>query len=643
MPCFKLIQFMSDRQDPKRWLQWLLYGILLHCTPAMSSNPIVSLEQTDVRAFVRGLMEGVMGAHQIPGGVVAIIQGDDLIMLEGFGLSDVDRALAVNPHHTMFRVASISKPFIWLSILKLRDHGALDLGIDVNRYLDFAIPDTFPGQPITLHHLMTHSAGFEDVNIGASVRTLNRRESLSDTLQRMLPLRAEPPGLRTAYSNYGTALAGLIVERIAGEDLPAYLAQAVFHPADMTSTTIEQPPSEKIKGSMSKGYTRSGDALVELPFEHMNLYPNGALSTTASDMARFAASLIGNNTNPWKLSDESWDSLWERQFGNIPQVAGLSYGFMQMRWAGHEAIGHGGDIAGFKSQFVIFPQFKIAIFLSFNTDQTRNATAEILSAFALRYFPKSEKVLFSDAQVDDALEPPDGAYVPSRRNRSNIEKLFWPMAMGLTISRVSETDLDIDFFGAKRRYSSVGLGVYLPARSELGRSDEFGALLARKSPRSGDTELFLSNIGSFMFERALPHESLPLHGKMIVLVIFCLSFGLLSSIFGGTSRHRSGRKYIPLILSSTGGFVSLISLPLLAIRFTPELVYGVDTELRIVLALPLISILLIAAALISSAFVPNWRPKGLFSLSMLLSSTGVILLAWQLHIWNLLGFTGVPT
>jgi hypothetical protein len=490
---------------------------------------------------------------------------------------------------------------------------------------------------------MTHSAGFEDVNIGASVRTLDRRESLSDTLQRMLPLRAEPPGLRTAYSNYGTALAGLIVERAAGEDLPEYLAQAIFHPADMTSSTMEQPPPEQINGSLSKGYTRSGDALVELPFEYMNLYPNGALSTTASDMARFAASLIGDNKNPWKLSDESWASLWERQFGNITQVAGLSYGFMQMRWAGHEAIGHGGDIAGFKSQFVVFPQFKIAIFLSFNTDQTRNATAAILSAFALRYFPESEKTLFSDTPVDGAVEPADGAYVPSRRNRSNMEKLFWPMAMGLTISRVSDTDLDIDFFGAKRRYSRVGSGVYLPAKSELGRSDEFGALLARQSPHSGNTELFLSSISSFMFERPPPYESLALHEKMVVLATFCLSFGLLSSIFGARSQQRSVKMHIPLILSSAGGFLSLVFLPLLATRFTPELVYGVDVDLRVVLALPLISALLIIAALFLSAVLPDWRPKGLSGLSMLLSAIGMVLLAWQLHTWNLLAFTGVPT
>lgn len=642
MPCSKLMHLLSDRHDQKRWLQWLLCGILLYCTPAMSSNPIVSLEQTDARAFVRGLMEGVMNAHQIPGGVVAIIQGDNVIMLEGFGLSDVDKALSVDSHHTIFRVASISKPFIWLSVLKLRDQGILDLDANVNRYLDFVIPDTFPGDPITLHHLITHSAGFEDVNIGASVRTLEQRESLSDTLQRMMPLRVQAPGQQTAYSNYGTALAGLIVERMSGQALPEHLARAIFHPAGMTYSSIEQPPPEHTGGSLAKGYTRSGDILIELPFEYMNLYPNGAVSTTASDMARFAVSLLGENTNPWNLSDESWASLWERQFGNIPQVAGLSYGFMQEHWAGHEALGHGGDIAGFKSQFVMFPQFKVAIFLAFNTDQGRNASAAILSAFALRYFPESEEPLFSDSTVEHAIEPTDGAYVPSRRNRSNMEKLFWPMAMGLTIKKLSDNDLEVNFLGAQRRYSRVSSGVYLPAETELGRSDEFGALIARQLPLNGKTELFLSNISSFMFEQSLPHESLPFHKKLIVLAIFLLSFGLLTSIFCAASGRQSGIALIPLVLSSAGGFLTLIFVPILATQFTPELVYGVGIELRIVLALPAISTLLIIAALVLSAVMPNVRPQGLSRLSVMLSTGGVILLAWQLYIWNLFAFAGIP-
>ena len=121
-----------------------------------------TLSRADLETYLDGLIPYALQRGDIAGAVVSVVKDGEVLLLKGYGVSDVATAAAVDPATTLFRPGSISKMFTATAVMQLVEAGALQLDRDVNDYLDFDIPATF-AQPITLRHLLTHTAGFEDV------------------------------------------------------------------------------------------------------------------------------------------------------------------------------------------------------------------------------------------------------------------------------------------------------------------------------------------------------------------------------------------------------------------------------------------------------------------------------------------------
>src|SRR5260370_34969020 len=111
---------------------------------------------------------------------------------KGYGYSDVKKRIHVSADATLFRPGSISKLFNWTAIMQQVELGKLDLDRDVNDYLDFKIPTTFP-KPITLRNIMTHTPGFEETAQEVFVRDAAELKPLDQYLKGHLPLRVFPP------------------------------------------------------------------------------------------------------------------------------------------------------------------------------------------------------------------------------------------------------------------------------------------------------------------------------------------------------------------------------------------------------------------------------------------------------------------
>jgi CubicO group peptidase (beta-lactamase class C family) len=135
----------------------------------------------------------------------------------------------------------------------LAEQGKLDLDADVNTYLDFDIPAPYP-DPITLKHLLAHNASFEDRNYGTRARTPAEVVPLGEWLRTHIPARVRPVGEFTAYSNYGTALAGYIVARVSGMPYADYVTQHILQPLGMTRTSAYQPLPADLAADMAQGY-----------------------------------------------------------------------------------------------------------------------------------------------------------------------------------------------------------------------------------------------------------------------------------------------------------------------------------------------------------------------------------------------------
>jgi CubicO group peptidase (beta-lactamase class C family) len=386
------------------------------------SSGVHELTTSDVEAFLDGILPLQLKADDIAGATVAVVKDGKLLFARGYGYADVKEKRPVSAEETLFRPGSISKLFTWTAVMQLFEAGKLDLDREVNDYIDFKIPEAF-GKPITLKNLLTHTPGFEE-----QIKDLFSNEAppppLGQYLKAHLPRRIYPPGTVPAYSNYGTALAGYIVERVSGRPFNDYIEENIFKPLGMTRSTFAQPLPQNLAGYMSKGYGIGSGEPKE--FEVVNVYPAGSLSSTATDMARFiiAHLQVGQFGDVRILKPETARLMHSRLFALDEKANAMAYGFYEESRNGRRIIGHGGDTQYFHSDAHLVLDSGVGFFISYNSAgkgavPPRNVLWE---AFLDRYFPattSSEATIASAAQDARIVS---GKYMLSRRSESSFLK-----------------------------------------------------------------------------------------------------------------------------------------------------------------------------------------------------------------------------
>ena len=246
-----------------------------------------SFDFTEILSFLDGIIETHMKDKNIAGSTMALVKNGEIKILKGYGYADLENKTPVDPQKTLFRIGSISKMFVWTAIMQLVEQGKISLDDNINDYFDiFTIPDTYP-EPITIKHLMTHTPGFEDLVIQLFVKDTDLLLPLADILKDQTPARIRPPGTDASYSNHGTGMAALIVEKVSGRNFSDYVERNITGPLKMDNTTFAQPLSADLQQYMSKGYMYESGEFSEQDFELVPLAPVGAVSATAADMARF--------------------------------------------------------------------------------------------------------------------------------------------------------------------------------------------------------------------------------------------------------------------------------------------------------------------------------------------------------------------
>ena len=208
-------------------------------SPPPSAQGTHEMTAADVESFMDGIVPLQLKQSDIAGATVSVVKDGKLLFAKGYGYADVQNKKPVSAQETLFRPGSISKLFTWTAIMQLYEQGKLDLDRDINDYLDFKIPDAF-GKPITLKNVLTHTPGFEE-QIKDLFTTDQTAPNLGQYLKTHIPGRIYPPGTVPAYSNYATAIAGYIVERVSGRPFEQYVAENIMQPLKMTHSTFSQP------------------------------------------------------------------------------------------------------------------------------------------------------------------------------------------------------------------------------------------------------------------------------------------------------------------------------------------------------------------------------------------------------------------
>jgi Beta-lactamase class C and other penicillin binding proteins len=381
------------------------------------------LTATDLEAFLDGIMPLQLERDDIAGATVSVVKDGKLLFTKGYGYSDVAKKKPVSPNETLFRPGSVSKLFTWTAVMQLVEQGKLDLDRDVNDYLDFKIPEAF-GKPITLKNLLSHTPGFEE-QIKDLFTFDAESPDLGGYLKTHIPTRIYPPGTVPAYSNYGAALAGYIVERVSGRPFNEYIEENIFKPLGMTHSTFRQPLPPDLAPFMSNGYQLASDDAKQ--FEMVRPAPAGSLSSTATDMARFMLAHLQNGKidNAQILRPETAQLMHSRLFALDDAANAMAYGFYEESRNGHRIIGHGGDTLYFHSDLHLIPDAGVGFFVSHNSlgrSQPLPRTT-IWEMFLDRYFPYTPPDTPTPESAKDDSKAVSGNYMLSRRSETSFLKV----------------------------------------------------------------------------------------------------------------------------------------------------------------------------------------------------------------------------
>ncbi len=397
--------------------------------PAVAAEPPKTgtheMTQDDVAAFLDGIMPQQLATDDVAGVVISVVKDGKVIFAKGYGYSDMEKRTPVTADATLFRPGSISKLFTWTAVMQLVEQGKLDLDRDVNDYLDFKIPATYP-KPITMRDIMTHTPGFEETVQELFVKDAKDLTPLGQYVKNHLPNRIYPPFSIPAYSNYATTMAGYIVQRVSGQDYYDYIEQHILKPLNMTHSTFRQPLPPDLKPMMSKGYEVASQPAHD--FEYVEAAPAGSSSVTAMDMTHFMLAHLqdGKYEGAQILKPETVQLMHSRQFANLPDMNAMCLGFYEETRNGHRIIGHAGDTEYFHSDLHLVPDAQLGLFISYNSagkgeGRLREA---VWHAFLDRYFPYEPPKADAPSTSAQDIRQVSGHYIVSRRADTTIIKIL---------------------------------------------------------------------------------------------------------------------------------------------------------------------------------------------------------------------------
>lgn len=647
-----------------RWLQLVLVAFLLivfggpgwakqEAAKPGAPSPLgevpaggLTIDRSTLEAFIDGIISAELKSGNIAGVTFSLVKDGEILLAKGYGYSNVKQRRPVEPDKTLFRPGSVSKLVTWTAVMQMVEQGKLDLNADINQYLKkFQFPSTFP-QPITLANLMSHTPGFEEVIGQMLVRRSQELISLEDYLARNMPARIFPPGKIPAYSNYGTALAGYLVEVVSGEKFEDYVEKHIFAPLGMTMSTFREPLPDELVPFMSTGYVFRKGGFEEKEFELFNgLYPAGSMSSTAVDMARFMIAHLQNGRlgEVRILEEETAKLMHSHLFSVDPRLDGNAHGFWEKTWNGLRMIEHGGDTIYFHSQLVLFPEYNLGYFVSMNTGGARSDLRNnLLKSFLERYFARPL--------------PPDPEPFPDFKQRAQrlAGSYLFSRAVATKFYKAMSISSQVSVAALPNNHLFVGLPGGLGSRQWVEIEPYFfkevdgtNKLLFGKDEKGRIRYLYFSEYPFMIGIKARWYEKKNfVLFALIACAVVLLSFlrWPLGAFFRRVCRRQKlEEKKKPIARWCLGLAASFLLIFLLGfmgqISNERSLMFGVTPALKIIFLFPLLSIPFLFFSLIFAAL--SFKRKYWTGCSrlhyVLILAAGIVMLI-VLQTWNLLGW-----
>jgi CubicO group peptidase (beta-lactamase class C family) len=630
----------------KRMIHWIPAAIFA----ALATAQAASLEDPAlVEAYVDGIVMSLMKDHSSPSGTVAIVKDGELILAKGYGYEDIEEQVPVDPYRTLFRPGSASKLFTWVAVMQLVEQGKLALDADVNEYLNsFRIKDTFE-EPITLWHILTHTPGFEDGALGyLIIEDPDKALPLKEAMARYQPERVNPPGVQTAYSNYATALAGLIVSNVSGMEFNDYIEQNIFKPLGMNNSSFAEPLPERLAERMATSYGMEAGGFIEKPFEIISSFaPAGALSSTSADMVKFGQAILnGGELNGNRiLREETVDQMLRPQFTHDDRLMGMGLGFYATDYNGYRVMGHGGDTQWFHSYLGIDRENDLTFFVSFGGSGGSPVRTLLAPAFYDQFFPRDEPPPEPPEDFKERAAKYAGVYGFWRSNFSTVEKAF-SIGSGVTVGPTEDNTLVFVFGDKAKQYAEIEKNLFREISPNVSLLSTFiPRLIAFQENEAGQITGFVIDGLPFMSLRKLPVYATPNFNFTLVGFSMLVFLGVLLRRF----YQRGAIKALPApdrsvvnaaVYASAANWLTLLSGVAVVSMAMDQIIGGLPMLFKVWLVMPIIATLAGLYLLYRAILV--WH-KGLLAgawarLRYTIVALSALFMCWFYYFWNILGW-----
>lgn len=620
---------------------WLLTLPLLALGPLAAvaqESPALAPDSARIASEIDPIFAEAMAKGEIPGAVFVLVQGNDVVLRKAYGYADPERRRPMDADRTAIHIGSVSKLFTATAVMQLVERGALDLDVDVNRYLKtFQVRNRF-ATPLTLRHLLTHTGGLDDALLGKLAPTPAELEPLGVHLALHMPPVIDPPGRVSRYSNYGMALAGYLVEVASGLPFETYVEKRIFGPLGMKRSSFAQPSPFAAELAIGHG-SRNGKSNPQRPFL-INDAPAGSVTTRVDDMARFMIAFL----NEGRLGDQALvspgtvEAMTSPQHRADPRLS-FSHGF---GWqidskAGRRYVWHDGGGGGHVTRLVLVPELRAGFLVYYNRWPVQCI------------YPLTDKLFEHFARPGHSMAwtpkpgPPDRRLEgPYRSSWYVHETLFKFLVL---LGAADEKPVSVQDDGSLR----IRDDVFYPVEPLLYRQKDSDRLIAFRVETDGAVTLYEDPTEES--HRLRWWETSAFSTRLLAACVVLLTSAVLAWGAGGLWRAARGRRSTAPPAAGRARLWVVLVVVCMAIPVLVALVQGQpenpeDIVIRIqpvwkavLLILPQLAALLGALCLWDAARAWKnrwWGPLARLHYSVVALASAA--LVWLLHCWNILGY-----
>ncbi|WP_035775072.1 serine hydrolase domain-containing protein [Clostridium carboxidivorans] len=432
-----------------------IYSVLLMMLILLNFNytSLVYAKTTDLSTdkkitdYIDGKVNELIKDKKSKGAIVSVVKDNNVLLSKGYGYADEKNNIKADGENTAFRIGSVSKTFVAFAAMQMVEQGKLDMNAPISKYLGEDSPKL--KYPVTMHDLLTHTAGFEEKSSGLAICQNAKEETLGSVLKKYLPAQVFKPGEVEAYSNYGGALAGYVIEKICGKPFSKYAEENILKPLKMDSSTFDLHKSSA--SLVSKGYKLDGREGIE---SLINIYPAGSMTSTASDMAKYMNFLMMDEDSS-VLGNKAKEIMFSQQFKMDKKFSSsIGYAWGRNERNGHFIYLHEGGTDNFSTIVFIIPDQKLGVFISANT-QCGEFSEIINTVLNNRCGAEQKKEPYSGKNQIDI----SGNYISVRSSFKSDEKFYNLLNTESGLLHISG-NVNKGFILNGKKFTSIGRDMY---------------------------------------------------------------------------------------------------------------------------------------------------------------------------------------